>query len=159
MTTGRINQVTIVTPRQGPEGHTESASPPEENRNSCTRRAGTKVTDRPPGIHNSEVVAPGNHPIAPTEFPKAWSATEFQSVPVKGLHHETATYTPQEEDTARRSRQAPQGPPTVTDHGLPPKCLVKISSQRPTIHRPHRARKAKSLSEFSCLPLHGSAHN
>ena len=58
---------------------------------------------------------PTGHPIAPTEFPKGWSAAELVR-PVKG-DPETVACTPQEEDVVRQSHRPA---PTDTDPDLPP---------------------------------------
>jgi hypothetical protein len=81
--------------------------------------AGRPAPDtRPPGQE-----APGGrgrkgHPFAPTEFPKVRSAAEDRSGhgPPR-----TATYAPQEEDTAGRSR-----PEAATGQGLPPSVFVRM---------------------------------
>jgi hypothetical protein len=76
-----------------------------------------------PDAHPPSPEAPGGrgregHPFAPTEFPKVRSAAEDRSGhgPPR-----TATYAPQEEDTAGRSR-----PEAATGQGLPPSVFVRM---------------------------------
>jgi hypothetical protein len=65
-----------------------------------------------------------------------------------GTNHEAVTYTPQEEDTDGRSRQNEfQRLPTTAY----PRKSDQNLSQGPIIHRPHRHRGARGISDFSHL--------
>lgn len=117
MTTGRINQVTVVQGRQAAQGR--AVSPVEPSRSwaeqltsrgaaSCegvrpTRRNGRrKPGDRPTG-----------HPIAPTEFLKGRSTQDPIEPPKRPP--QAWIYAPQEEETFRGSR-----PRAAIGMGLPP---------------------------------------
>ncbi|KAI9833514.1 MAG: hypothetical protein M1819_003673 [Sarea resinae] len=80
--------------------------------------AGTGPGGRRPDLERHRSAgsrALAGHPIAPTEFPKGWSAAG-----TFGLREppRAATCTPQEEDAFGRSR-----PRTATGLGLPPTVL------------------------------------
>ena len=113
-------------PRRGPEA-TPGAPPRREAR--VVDKAG--VED--PGIVRLDLErhrsagsrALAGHPIAPTEFPKGWSATG-----TFGLREppRAATCTPQEEDAFHWSR-----PETATGLGLPPNVLqIVIANGQPS---------------------------
>jgi hypothetical protein len=137
MTTGRINQVTILTPRPHPEATTKAQPPKGQKQLSeGARMNSSSATGTPFGLK----IGSRDHPFAPTEFPKMWSTTEARAA------HEgvdgTAIYTPREEDARGRSRRS-------NDQRIPnrayPRKSGEILSQRPTIHRPQHCRKARPL--------------
>lgn len=74
MTTGRINQVTILSPDAAREGWAPEI-PPEGR--SCYERRGTHEVDPAKrGGKRGRDLPPGGYSIAPTEFPKVRSAVE-----------------------------------------------------------------------------------
>jgi len=109
MTTGRINQVTILTLEPGGS--------------SVNSRRSRAVTERRKELESLTAVERtlergytglSHYPFAPTEFPTGRSATqesELESIL-------SVTCTPQEEDTIHESR-----PGTGTRSGLPPNVL------------------------------------
>jgi hypothetical protein len=115
MTTGRINQVTIVDaggvsdPALGglrpPPARTAA---PRLRQSSFTEREGAPgATPRLAGEPASRCSAsPDSHPFAPTEFPKERSTAHCLKRPLKGTPP-GAICTPQEEDAVRSSR--PEG--------------------------------------------------
>jgi hypothetical protein len=153
MTTGRINQVTILYagPCWEPKPSTPRPrhNPPEGGQKVVIHQVGTASTwwkTRPTGDRHrprEEAAVHNGHPIAPTEFPKRWSAATTRSVP-GGNNHEAVTYTPQEEDTKGRSHRRCDGyRPRLT-----PRNLNENLSQGPFIHRPHPHRGAYSIPDF-----------
>jgi hypothetical protein len=110
MTTGRINQVTIV-PRASEEGR--DLGEPREN---CTLIRVRTPSVQDPGARLQQ--GPLRYPIAPTEFPTGRSvALAFQGEAPSNR----VTYTPQEEDTVCQSR-----PRAATDFSLPPNVLEQV---------------------------------
>ena len=99
MTTGRINQVTILAPRSRPKAAIKALTP-----------GGVEIV-----IGRSEEESPSSvaglplpwrrgsrdHPFAPTEFPKASSTSETRAAR-QGVDR-SAIYTPQKEDTRTQS--------------------------------------------------------
>ncbi len=127
MTTGRINQVTILQPPspEAPRGRPERRRhPPKGTEVSCApwlgrpRRA--RPTGRPHRPRERVAVDLIGHPIAPTEFPKGWSAAKLAQSP-------EGPYTRLWHAPLKRRRprdghiQAEAW--TVTDPGLPPEIL------------------------------------
>src|SRR5438034_3967954 len=108
MTTGRINQVTILNTLSAPGGR-RSGPDPANGTEVVINRQGRSKPQRPPRPTPSDSAPvrgscrPTGHPIAPTEFPQGWSVSELAR-PVTG-DDETATYNPREEDTGDRSRR------------------------------------------------------
>jgi len=98
MTTGRINQVTILT--GGPEASPRPAAKRAEQFTEKGRAQGTTQLAGDPEQRLQQ--APTNHPIAPTEFPKGRSTALKlgRQAPSQGV-----ILAPQEEDTFHRSRQ------------------------------------------------------
>jgi hypothetical protein len=141
MTTGRINQVTILTggrprPRRGaPSDGTPGASP---GQSSSLGRGDPRVA-RPP-THDRRArrlqagVAGRAIHLPPLSSPRCGPPQD------RSGHGppRTATYAPQEEDTAGRSH-----PKAATGQGLPPSVFCKNDSHRPTIHRPQRRRRGQ----------------
>lgn len=144
MTTGRINQVTILR-------HRRSGLTPGTRRDG---HRGQKVItrlrsgDRPQRSPNPREKADGQgDPIAPTEFLKGRSAAETRLAgarrrprlrdcdigPSRGGHRRSVT-------SASWS--------TVTDRGLPPDIWFENVSQRPIIHRPHRRHTPRGRAGF-----------
>ena len=106
MTTGRINQVTILSAgARGPRRHPARAG----QSSSLTGGA------RPPTGGSLERAAqgPAGHPIAPTEFPKGPSTAPRSSA---GALPQGVIWAPQGEGTFRRT--SPRG--AVACMGLPP---------------------------------------
>ena len=81
---------------------------------------------------------PQDHPIAPTEFPKAWSTPE---TPRPNGALETLRYTHLGRRTPRPSH-VDRGQ-RIPSEAYPPKS-GEILSQRPTIHRPQPPGKTRS---------------
>src|SRR6516225_2590327 len=123
MTTGRINQVTILAgDRRAPHGGAGwfGEGPPL-----------SAPDDRgaPPVIHES---APARSPSAPTEFPRAPSASRRggeRSKPRHAKHGRPRRGTP-------AAGHAPRRMPTVAY----PRKSRGSDGHRPTAHRPHRGR-------------------
>ncbi len=111
MTTGRINQVTILT--GGPRASPRPAVKQAEQFTELGRAQGTTRLAGHPEQRLQQ--APTNHPIAPTEFPKERSTTRRlgRQAPLRGV-----ISAPQEEDTFHRSRREAD-----TSLGLPPNVL------------------------------------
>jgi hypothetical protein len=87
------------------------------------------------------------HPIAPTEFPKGWSAATTRSAPGSD-NHEAVTYTPQEEDTKGWSRRRIDGyQPRLTPGNLD-RILAKGQSSTDLIFT-----EALEASRISVNPL------
>ena len=127
MTTGRINQVTILTPEARRPARTRGAHPgliPRRRDRSSQHRKGQDRSHRPiSGEHApAKGAAPRDHPIAPTEFPEARSAPELDGFPLRN-DRETAACAPQEEDAGGRSR--PGSTPDGYQLRLTPRNLVK----------------------------------
>lgn len=99
MTTGRINQVTILLAGAWP-GTSEKPTCAETHDSIPPRRGGQKLVntkagtdlegargtsrttpDRRPHHPREEAAVDHGHPIAPTEFPKGWSVATLRSVP------------------------------------------------------------------------------
>ena len=130
MTTGRINQVTILL---AGAGRVAGADPHHDRDTTPPGKGGQKLVltrqgrlspgeeKRPTGDRATPVEGAAvdyGHPIAPTEFPKGWSAATTRSVP-GGDNHEAMTYTPQEEDTKGQSHQQVDGyQPRLTPRNL-----------------------------------------
>jgi len=114
MTTGRINQVTILTRGLAhPERFLRHRECPPRRTVRVVKRSGTSRSPCPvQSCHGAEAAeGHSNHPIAPTEFPKGRSATKSERADPEARRH-TATYGPQEEDTSCPSR-----PKAVTSFG------------------------------------------
>ena len=164
MTTGRINQVTILHPGQvadpedqghqaprldPPEGGTEvSCAPGWDGRRlrPSHRPTGDRTTPMKGGRH---VIG---HPIAPTEFPKAWSTAALKLArPPEGRLRGCCIY-------ASRGGRRAAGHAWSESRRLPtgayPQKSCKNLSQGPVIHRPHHDRVAKA-SRFSVAATPG----
>jgi hypothetical protein len=153
MTTGRINQVTILNAgaaRAGAKPWDPSPDPrpaaPGEGRQKLvsTSRSVRRALD--PRRRTAPLQAPPvgitGHPIAPTEFPKGWSAAGCNSFG-PGITRATPSlwHTPLERRIpADRSRRTPERADGYRPR-LTPRNLNKNLSQGPIIHRPHRSRK------------------
>ena len=140
MTTGRINQVTILTPRSHPEVTTKAQLPEEQKQLSAGARTDpSSVPGSPLRLRRSS----RDHPFAPTEFPKGWSTTEARAVRVDV--DRSVICTPQEEDTPARSRRRFNG----YQAGLTPGNLMKFlakGQQSTDLNTPER----QGLSVFGC---------
>jgi hypothetical protein len=75
MTTGRINQVTILTPRALPQKTGGDAAPLREG-GECVTKKGRPKAPSPQRPASQACSATADHPIAPTEFPQGRSAVE-----------------------------------------------------------------------------------
>ena len=150
MTTGRINQVTIVS--GAPNERARRSHHPEGRRSSCTLRE-----VRTPSTFRSRSEATRDftrHPIAPTEFPTDRSAAHRHH-PREGGHLV--------QHTTRRRRIPSTG---HARERLPawayPQLSYRRSSHRPTIHRPQhrstaRCRLVSALPPSERLPGIASA--
>jgi len=142
MTTGRINQVTILNARPGTRGPPSRPSPPKRVEVVKTRRTGThKFAGRPAtalfplregsrqAIHLPPLSSPRRGP------PQNWVGPVERAPPNCSMHPSRGG---RRSPVTSRDPEAPQRLLTTTC----PQTSDEIFSQRPTIHRPHRARKA-----------------
>jgi len=103
MTTGRINQVTILR-----VAATAGTQPPKGGRE-FTERGSYDPSEQAP---ERAATGPASYPIAPTEFPKGLSTTRRSDA---GASSQGAIWAPQEGDTFRGPT-----PEAVDCLGLPP---------------------------------------
>ena len=131
MTTGRINQVAIVSPatpaaKPGAGGGPRGGAPGDAR----GRGPGSHLGARPGGSAGAEARrrAPTGHPIAPTGFPKGRSAPRL----LRGRK-------PKPADRSIRPPRGGRQPPITPGGGYrlrrAPKCLTDNASHRPTVHK------------------------
>jgi hypothetical protein len=78
MTTGRINQVTILTAGDG----ATRRDPPEEGGQSSSPEVGRTATSPGPEVPRAKATqVPPGHPVSPTEFPRGRSAIQTIGLP------------------------------------------------------------------------------
>jgi hypothetical protein len=149
MTTGRINQVTILTVRGGCAKHTLKTPKqnPQLSRQSslqgrqavslqaCTRQEATEPNQQ----------HPFGHPVFPSQFLTDRSAKHRTSA----VHQPGFACHPQEEDTT----------PQITARGRVlgeayPRLSIASGTHRATIHRLHQSPPSRSRQVFRHLPLH-----
>ena len=139
MTTGRINQVTILTPA----GASGDDNPGLNSRGSSSsyRKERGRIQARPRGHRPPRRGGPRDHLFAPTEVSQVWSTAGERAA--RGGCDVAAICTPRVEDTPTRvtSDQRSDG----YRAGLTPENLRKTFSHRPIIHRPQHARAAEPL--------------
>ena len=117
MTTGRINQVTILTGPLSPRGSSGRERPEgrtgllQSRSGSRPRSAWTYPCADPTPEHAT------GHPIAPTEFPKVWSAADAEMQARKPDPHCNI-------HTSRGGYQPPVTPGSGYRLRLTPKCVV-----------------------------------
>ena len=131
MTTGRINQVTILTGQAAaPKG--DGPGEPPGRRSGLVKRSGARPKPVHPARETPEAEAQGisiGHPIAPTEFPRGWSAHSMwgfatrNAGPLCGIHALEGGYQP------------PVTPGDGYELRLTPECLTDNDGHRPIIHR------------------------
>ena len=89
MTTGRINQVTILSQRAGAQGRL-----PKESE--FTKQGDAEATQVTTLLKPKAILVQATDSIAPTEFPKSWSAASHAQ---RCRYNISATYSLQEEKT------------------------------------------------------------
>ena len=136
MTTGRINQVTILSPCAEASGQT-----PRRER-VLPKQGDAEATPVAALIMSKTRSAPATDSIAPTEFPKVWSATRHAQILLSRTV--PAAYTPQEEKTYALSHAIARKLSKAVPEDLG-SCLAK-----PSIHRPHMVPDEKYQRGFSC---------
>ncbi|MCJ1226915.1 hypothetical protein MMC12_003570 [Toensbergia leucococca] len=138
MTTGRINQVTILTGGPGREARGRPEEPPGGSQNRQVVGGGPKPGTRPGDPPGPE--APGGPRRAIQLPPLSSPGGGPPQGPLRARkgHPRAAACAPQEEDTSHRSR-----PEAATGFGLPPSVSRK-DRHRPTIHRLQRSRRGES---------------
>ena len=160
MTTGRINQVTIVlatgharetptggllptlTPQLDPprrEGRSFSYDRPRRRREHASARANAQPGTAPPPAREW----PSNSVIQLPPLSSPRDGPPQNSLGPRKDDCETVTWAPREEDTAGRSRRQGRLPTAAY-----PRKSDKNLSQRPVIHRPqhHRVARASRIS-------------
>ena len=143
MTTGRINQVTILTGRPlRSEGRKDHRQPSIKKGSGLVKRSGREpkpnaqprspLGPKPPKV-------PMGDPICPTELPKEWSAATL------GIHDPKAC-----PRCAIYSSEGGYQPPVTPGGGyelrLTPKCLWDNDSHRPIIHRLRQSSRENPMS-------------
>ena len=136
MTTGRINQVTILNPSA--EAHRPT---PRRERKVLGRESQKRLQSRTAKAHRAPRLHAINS-IAPTEFPKKRSATGCDR---RSRPKQPATYGSQEEKTPALSHALGAD----TRQGCPQESGRKLAE--PAIHRPQMAPAGKQQG-FGCPP-------
>ena len=88
MTTGRINQVTILTEdHDAPRGVGQRETPGKGGSGSLSRSGEGRSPTPGPGTLRQQTkvmsLASTSHPVAPTEFPKGRSAADAKAIPAQ----------------------------------------------------------------------------
>ncbi len=132
MTTGRINQVTILTRSpHAPKGGGRPEDPPEGRSGSLSRSGGGRSQTPGPGYPEPKPgrkPASTGHPIAPTEFPKGWSAADARAFDLKGQPALRHTPLKRRIPAARHARRRLRA-------SVDPQMSLDNDSHRPFIHR------------------------
>ena len=137
MTTGRINQVTILS------GRAEAEPRPVRVELFTDGGASEDTPQRFEALETSLVRHLTTIQLPPLSFPRGCPLHRSSSADAPS---QSATWTPLEEDTVRRSRRSGYL------HGLTPKLIARRGSQRLVIHSTHHGPPAELTRRLALPP-------